>query len=100
MILRVFAYCGAIVGGISCILGTTFALLTLANINTITSWLSRIQGREAFNPLFFGSTLPSTLSPSATLFILIVTPLLSLAAGLIPAIKACRLQPSNLLKSE
>jgi lipoprotein-releasing system permease protein len=100
MILRVFAYCGAIVGGVSCILGTTFALLTLANINTITSWLSLIQGREAFNPLFFGSTLPSTLSPSATLFILIVTPLLSLAAGLIPAIKACRLQPSNLLKSE
>jgi len=33
-------------------------------------------------------------------FILIATPLISLIAGLVPAIKACRLRPSEILRSE
>jgi lipoprotein-releasing system permease protein len=62
--------------------------------------LSFIQGHEAFNTAFFGKSLPSELSYDAVLFILITTPLLSLLAGLVPAIKACRLQPSAILRSE
>jgi lipoprotein-releasing system permease protein len=62
--------------------------------------LSFIQGRDAFNTAFFGTSLPDELSHHAVLFILIATPLLSLLAGLVPAIKACRLRPSAILRSE
>jgi ABC-type lipoprotein release transport system permease subunit len=39
------------------------------------------------------------VSSSALVFVLIATPLLSVLAGLIPAIKACRLHPSELVRS-
>jgi lipoprotein-releasing system permease protein len=87
-------------GIVSSVLGTIAALFTLHHIDVIVQLLSFIQGHEAFNTTFFGKSLPNTLSPNAVTFILSITPLLSLLAGLVPAIKACRLQPSAILRSE
>lgn len=94
-----FALCGMTIGIISSLLGGLAAYLTLHNINTIVSVLSWIQGHDMFNALFYGHSLPSELSASAVKFITIVTPLISLIAGLIPAIKACRYQPTEILRS-
>ncbi|MBX7065889.1 MAG: FtsX-like permease family protein [Parachlamydiales bacterium] len=99
-IAAIFGTCGALMGLLSCLLGSTFAVLTLKNINGLVSLLSAIQGHQAFNPAFFGNTLPNELSHEALLFVLIATPILSLAAGLIPAIKASRIRPSSVLRSE
>lgn len=99
-IAAIFGVCGTGLGILSSILGTLAALLTLHHIDSIVQLLSFIQGREAFNAAFFGKSLPNQLSHNAVLFILIATPLLSLLAGLIPAIKACRLRPSVILRSE
>jgi lipoprotein-releasing system permease protein len=99
-IATIFGTCGISLGIISSIIGSLGALLTLHHIDSIVQILSFIQGRDAFNTAFFGTSLPDELSHHAVLFILIATPLLSLLAGLVPAIKACRLRPSAILRSE
>lgn len=99
-IAAIFGFCGVAMGLISCLLGSALALFTLKNMNHLVSFLSSIQGHTAFNPVFFGQNLPNQLSYEALLFVLIATPILSLAAGLIPAIKASRIRPSSVLRSE
>ena len=99
-IALIFGSCGVIMGIVACAVGTSLAVLTLKNINAIAALLSSLQGRAAFNPAFFGKSLPENLSPESLLFILVATPILSLLAGLIPAIKASKIRPSMTLKTE
>ena len=99
-IVSIFATCGTLMGLVSCCIGSALALFTLNNLETLVSLLSAIQGRAAFNPLFFGPHLPRELSSAATTFVLIATPLLSLVAALIPALKASRIRASSTLRSE
>lgn len=99
-IALIFGACGAIVGTLSCLLGSILAIFTLHHLDTLVGILSALQGHNAFNPAFFGNTLPNELSTQALTFVLIITPLLSLAAGLIPAMKASRIRSSTVLRSE
>lgn len=99
-VAAIFGSCGMAMGILSSILGTAAALFTLQHIDMLVQFLSIIQGHEAFNSTFFGKNLPRELSGNAVTFILFTTPLLSLLAGLVPAIKACRLRPSQILRSE
>lgn len=96
----VFAFCGVVMGTLGCLCGSLAAVFTLQHLDQLVSFLSHLQGRAAFNPAFFGQSLPNQLNTEALLFVLIATPLLSLAAGLIPAIKASRIHPSSTLRSE
>ncbi|MCH9621469.1 MAG: hypothetical protein S4CHLAM20_08890 [Chlamydiia bacterium] len=99
-ISTIFALAGVLLGGISTLIGSFLAYITLKNIDSLVGFLNMIEGREAFNAAFYGSKLPSEFSMLAFTFIVIATPILSLGAGLIPAIKACRLRPSQILRSE
>lgn len=99
-IAMIFSACGVTMGILSSLIGTVAALFTLQHIDAIVHLLSLIQGHDAFNATFFGNGLPNQLSHRAVIFVLLATPLLSLCAGLVPAIKACRLRPSAILRSE
>jgi lipoprotein-releasing system permease protein len=99
-VAAIFAFCGATLGLLSCAIGSLLAILTLNNLDSLISLLSTLQGHAAFHPAFFGQSLPNQLSYDALLFVLIATPLLSLLAGLIPALKATRIRPSAVLRSE
>lgn len=99
-IALIFGFCGICTGLLSCLLGTAFAIFTLHNLHHLVGFLSAIQGRAAFNPAFFGQNLPNELSGQALLFVLILTPILSFLAGLIPAIKAYKIRPSSVLRAE
>jgi lipoprotein-releasing system permease protein len=96
----IFGGCGAAVGILSSAIGVGAALLTLQHLGTLVQVLSFIQGHEAFNAAFFGKNLPNELSHQALTMILIATPIISFLAGLVPAIKACRLKPSEILRAE
>ena len=98
-IALIFGLCGGAIGLVSSVIGITLATFTLHNIDFVVRFLSFLQGHEAFNALFFGQSLPKQLSFSALTFVLIATPLLSLIAGLVPAIKACRFNPSEILRA-
>lgn len=99
-IALIFGLCGTLMGLLSSALGIGAAYLTLHNLDYVVRFLSFLQGHEAFNAAFYGASLPNALSENALCFILITTPILSLLAGLVPAIKACRLRPSAILRSE
>lgn len=99
-IAAIFALSGATLGLFSCLLGIFLAFITLKNIDFVVHILSLFQGHEVFNAQFFGQSLPHEISPRAFLFAAIVTPLLALIAGLLPAIKAACLNPCEALRSE
>ncbi len=99
-IALIFAICGAALGSIGSLLGVVAAFLTLHNIDGVVACLSALQGHTAFHPALFGTSLPNQLSIPALLFVLIATPLFSLAAAMIPAYKAVRIQPSSILRPE
>jgi lipoprotein-releasing system permease protein len=96
----IFGGCGAVIGLVSSFIGIGAAYLTLKNLDSIVKFLSFLQGHAAFNAAFYGSSLPSEMSVSALVFVAIITPILSLVAGLIPARKACKFSPSEILRSE
>ena len=96
----IFGGCGAAIGLLSSLIGIGAALLTLHHLDALVKFLSFLQGHSAFHTSLYGSALPSEVSVSALVFVAVITPLLSLAAGLIPAWKACKLSPSAILRSE
>lgn len=96
----IFGGVGAALGILSSFIGVGAAMLTLKNLDKLVQFLSFLQGHQAFNSVFYGAFLPHTFSYQALVFVLILTPILSLGAGLIPAWKACRLSPSQILRSE
>jgi lipoprotein-releasing system permease protein len=99
-IALIFTLCGGIMGTLSTLIGTGAAILTLHNIDSVVNFLSLLQGHDAFNVVFYGKSLPNQLSNHALIFILIATPIISLLAGLVPAVKATKLHPSQILRSE
>lgn len=99
-ISTIFALAGIILGGLSTLIGSALAYFTLKNIDGLIGILNMLEGKDVFNAAFYGSTLPSEFSITAFVFIAIAAPALSLGAGLIPAIKACRMRPSQILRSE
>ncbi len=99
-IAAIFAFSGATLGIFSCTVGVLLAFFTLKNIDSLVYFLSSLQGHDAFNPQFFGTSLPHEISHRALLFAAIATPILSLLAGLVPAFKAARLNPCESLRSE
>lgn len=96
----IFTLCGGIMGVLGTIIGTIAAFLTLHNIDTVINLLSFLQGHELFNTMFYEKSLPNELSSHALILVVVATPIISLLAGFIPAIKACKLSPSQILRCE
>lgn len=99
-IALIFGLCGCITGVLSSLIGASLALLTLHNLDSLVRFLSFLQGREAFQAMFYGDKLPADLSVDALLFALGATILLSLLAGIVPAWKAARITPAETLRAD
>lgn len=98
-IALIFGVSGALIGVIGSVVGIGAALLTLQNLDILVRLLSRLQGHDMFNANLYGQVLPHELSFEALSFVLIATVCLSLLAGIVPAIKACLLRPSHILRA-
>jgi len=98
-IAAIFGFCGFFMGLISSLIGISAAILTLRHLDIVIKLLSAIQGHTFFNAAFFGNKLPNALSMDALIFVLILTPILALIAGLVPAIKASKIHVSSILRS-
>ena len=96
----IFGLCGVMMGMIGSFFGITLAVITLKNIDLLVNLLSSLQGHNAFNPLYYGDSLPNDISFEALAFVILVTGVLSLLAGIVPAVKASLLKPSAILRSE
>ncbi len=99
-IATIFGTCGFFTGLLSSFIGTAVALLTLKNLQSLVDFLSFMQGHQAFQAAFYGEILPNEVSIGALSFVLISTTLISLLAGIVPAIKAACIRPTEILRSE
>ena len=99
-IATLFALCGLFLGIISFGIGTLAAVITLHNLDFLVNILNSIQGHAAFNVEIYGESLPNALSMHALTIMAIATPIVSLIAGLFPAIKAARISPTQILRNE
>lgn len=95
----IFGIAGAIIGITGSLMGIAAALLTLQNMGFLIGLLSSLQGHEVFNAMFYGEVLPHELSYEALTFVLCATAIISLLAGIVPAIKACLLRPAQIFNS-
>ena len=96
----VFGLCGACSGLVGAFIGSILAMVTLKNLNVLTNWLSVLQGREAFNPSFFGEQLPQDFHLPTVMWLLLGTLILAAISGALPAQHVARMQVSDILKSE
>ncbi len=96
----IFGICGFVMGVLSCIIGTLAAIFTLRYLQSLVDFLSFLQGHEAFQAAFYGSKLPNELSVTSLVFVIIATMVISLLAGIVPAIKAARIRPTEILRAE
>ena len=95
----IFGLAGTIMGLIGSLIGIIAAVLTLQNLGSLIHFISYIQGFQAFNPLFFGKDLPNQISVEALIFVSVMTIAISMLSGIIPAVKASRVKPSEILRS-
>ncbi|MCE2983725.1 MAG: ABC transporter permease [Parachlamydia sp.] len=98
-IALIFGIAGGAVGIAGSLIGILAATLTLNHLGTLIYFLSRMQGHEMFNASVYGQMASHELSFEALFFVLSITGALSLLAGIIPAIKACLLKPSQILRA-
>lgn len=98
-IALIFGTAGAMIGVVGSLLGIIASLLTLHHLDSLVSFLSKMQGHEMFSSHFYGKSLPHELSYEALFFVLMATVFISLLAGIVPAIKACLLRPTHILRS-
>lgn len=99
-IAAIFGVCGCLTGLLGSVFGVAMAYLTLTHLTTLVRVLNMIQGHDIFQTAFYGASLPSEISGEAIAIVLTATIFLSLIAGLIPAIKAARVKPTETLGSE
>lgn len=96
----IFGICGMVMGACGSVIGIILAVLTLKNLKFLVDAISRFQGYDLFNPVFYGNTLPNQISMEVLGYVVLATALISLLAGVVPAVKASLLRPSAILRSE
>lgn len=99
-IALIFGICGIAMGTFGSLIGITAAYFTLKNIDFLILALNKLQGHNAFNPMFYGDALPNEISGEALFFVMVCTVWISVAAAIVPAFKASLLKPAAILKSE
>jgi ABC-type lipoprotein release transport system permease subunit len=99
-IAAIFGFCGVVMGLVGSALGILMAVFTLRNLDALIKFISRVQGYEMFNPMMYGDKLPNEISFKVLTVVIIATAIVSLLAGVVPAVKACLMRPSQILRSQ
>lgn len=99
-IAAIFGICGIVMGITGSLIGIGTAVITLSHLDVLVNLMSSIQGHDAFNPIYYGDSLPNEVSVEALLYVMSATVVISLLSGLVPALKASMLRPSTILRAE
>lgn len=100
-ILRVFVLQGFIVGVFGVAIGIALGLLTVENINPINHFLSSVVGIDLFpRDIYNFPSIPAFLTARDLLTIGLSALVICTLAGLLPALRAARLEPVEALRYE
>lgn len=97
-IQRIFGALGFCIGFAGFAIGSLLAILTLSNLEWIVQKLLFLKGHPVVKALNFDPNA-SMISYEIILYVLLVTPLLAMIAGLIPAKQAAKIEPVDILKN-
>ena len=101
MILRVFFMTGASVGLIGTVAGSALGIAFAANIETIRQWIQTLTGANLFNAeIYFLSRLPAKIDTVEVVTVIGMALGLSFLASIVPARRAARLDPVEVLHYE
>ncbi|GHM58392.1 MAG: ABC transporter permease [Candidatus Mesenet longicola] len=100
-IMRVFCFCGFIIGFIGTFLGCIIGVVFSLNVERIRIFLEHIANVQFLDPMvYFFSTLPVILLPEDVVKVSLLSLSLSLIATIPSAIKAASTNPAEILRYE
>jgi lipoprotein-releasing system permease protein len=100
-ILRIFLLQGFIVGMFGVAVGVALGLVTIENINPINHFLSQVVGIDLFpKDIYNFPSIPAFLTLRDLLTIALSALVICTLAGLVPALRAARLEPVEALRYE
>lgn len=101
MILRIFFMTGASVGIVGTVLGGVLGIAFAKNIESIRQLLQGVTGTDLFDStVYYLSKLPAEIDPVEAFAVIVMALTLSFLASILPARRAARLDPVEVLRYE
>lgn len=97
-IALIFAISGFFMGTLGSLIGGIAAIFTVKNLQTLLDIIGKAQGFDVLNKSFYGDVMPTEVSASSFVFVVLVTAIISTIAALVPAIKASRQNTAEALR--
>ena len=101
IITKIFFLNGAIIGFFGTLIGTIFGILFVLNINTLKNFLENFTNTNLFSPeIYFLTNLPAKIDINEVIYVIITSLIISFIASLLPARRASRTNPIDLIRKE
>ena len=101
LILKIFFFNGATIGFLGTFFGTILGVFFVLNINTLKNFLENFTETELFSSeIYFLSNLPAKINTNEVIYVALVSILISFISSFIPAWKASKDNPIDLIRKE
>ena len=101
IILKIFFLNGAAIGFLGTLFGTIFGIFFVSNINTLRNFLENFTNTDLFSAeIYFLSNLPAKIDINEVIYVVLTSLLISFFASFIPAWKASKNNPIDLIRKE